>query len=449
MAIHIWHHFDADGFCAAAVVRGFLNVENDFLKEHDKYNPLMQVLEHAHPMKWDHVSDGDVIFIVDYSFTRNDDVAEIISRMANVRFIWIDHHVSSLKLLEEYPELEELAEEGLIYTDSPKLSGCYLAYIYMLWNYSVENRETPICKDDVCELKEKLPVPDFVRLVSDYDTFSHECENSVEFVKALGFVGLKNCFYNDLLYFKLDNVKYVSLDICLEVELMTGKNSYLSMSDEYAWISETYDSFVKSKSSTVITKKVLITKRSATQALIGKGKTIIDIMKVYDAKDVKAKAFESFIHIPTLEGNDTYKEFKILVLNKVGNSLMFGDAYNKYDAVVTMFFNGEHFVYSIFSHIQSGLNCEMVGTYFKKIFGITGGGHTHAAGFSALFPVFIKNTISILDAGECRLIKKDDFCPIVSVKPAGMNGGNTVLSDNEETKEDGDQSMKNEFPSFF
>lgn len=439
MAIHIWHHFDADGFCAAAVVRGFLNIENDFLKEHDKYNPLMQVLEHAHPMKWDHVSDGDVIFIVDYSFTRNDDVTEIISRMANVRFIWIDHHVSSLKLLEEYPELEELAEEGLIYTDSPKLSGCYLAYIYMLWNYSAENRETHICKYDVCELKDKLPVPDFVRLVSDYDTFSHSCENSVEFVKALGFVGLKNCFYNDSVYFKLDNVKYVSLDICLECKLMTSKSSYLSMSDEYAWISETYDSFVKSKSSTIVLRKVLTTERSAIQSLIAKGKSIIDIMKVYDAKDVKAKAFESFIRIP----NDTYREFKILVLNKVGNSLMFGDAYNKYDAVVTMFFNGEHFIYSIFSHTQSGLNCEMVGTYFKKVFGITGGGHTHAAGFSTLFPVFIKNAISVLDAGEYRLINKDDFRLIDSVKFADKNG-----SDNEETKED-NQSMKNEFPSFF
>lgn len=430
MAIHIWHHFDADGFCAAAVVRGFLNIENDFLKEHDKYNPIMQVLNHSYPMKWNNVSDGDVIFIVDYSFTRNDDVAEILSRMDKVRFIWIDHHVSSIKLIEEQPELEELAKEGLIYTDSPKLSGCYLAYIYMLWNYSAENREIHICKDDVCELKDKLPVPDFVRLVSDYDTFSHSCENSVEFVKALEFVGLKNCFYNDSVYFKLGNVKYVSFDICLETKLMTSKNSYLSMSlsmsDEYTWISETYDSFVKSKSSTVVMRKVLITERSVIQSLIEKGKAIVDIMKVYDAKDVKSKAFESIIRVPTLENTEKYRTFKLLVLNKMGNSQMFGDAYNVYDGVVTMIFNGEQFTYSIFSHERSELNCELVGTYFKKVFGITGGGHTHAAGFSALSPVFMKNAISVLDTDAYRILRNDGSGPVTVVGFADENGTITV-----------------------
>ena len=423
MAIHIWHHFDADGFCAAAVVRGFLNIENDFLKEHDKYNPIMQVLNHSYPMKWDNVSDGDVIFIVDYSFTRNDDVAEILSRMDKVRFIWIDHHVSSLKLIEEQPELEELAKEGLIYTDSPKLSGCYLAYLYMFWNYSAENRETPICKNDVCKLKGILPVPNVVFLVSDYDTFTHDVAYSSEFVKALNFIGLRDCFYSSSSFFSLDAKEYVSFDISIEVWLMTGADfsSYIP-----EWVFKTFKSFVKSRSSVTLAKQVSCEHNTKMKTLIEKGKSIVDIMKVYDAKDVKSKAFESIIRVPTLENTEKYRTFKLLVLNKMGNSQMFGDAYNVYDGVVTMIFNGEQFTYSIFSHERSELNCELVGTYFKKVFGITGGGHTHAAGFSALSPVFMKNAISVLDTDAYRILRNDGSGPVTVVGFADENGTITV-----------------------
>lgn len=426
MAIHIWHHFDADGFCAAAVVRGFLNIENDFLKEHDKYNPIMQVLNHSYPMKWERVLDGDVIFILDYSFTRNDDLAEIISRIDKVQFIWIDHHTSSLKLLEEYPELLDLSENGLIYADAPKLSGCYLAFLYMFYNYSLQGK-VPIgtFPDEIYKLikNEQIPVPDVVRVVSDYDTFTHNFDYSSEFVKALSFVGLRNCFYSDSLFFRLDNKEYVSFDISIEVELKECINLSPHAPE---WVSKTFDSFVKSRSSVTLAKQVSCEHNTKMKNLIEKGKSIVDIMRVYDAKDVKSKAFESIIRVPTLENTEKYRTFKLLVLNKMGNSQMFGDAYNTYDGVVTMIFNGEQFVYSIFSHESSELNCELVGTYFKKVFGITGGGHTHAAGFSALSPVFMKNAISVLDTDAYRILRNDGSGPVTVVGFADENGTITV-----------------------
>lgn len=65
---------------------------------------------------------------------------------------------------------------------------------------------------------------------------------------------------------------------------------------------------------------------------------------------------------------------KCFCLNRKGNSLMFGDKINEYDAVIPFFYINGKWKYSIFT-AKDGVNCEAV----AKSYG--GGGHLRAAGW--------------------------------------------------------------------
>lgn len=63
-------------------------------------------------------------------------------------------------------------------------------------------------------------------------------------------------------------------------------------------------------------------------------------------------------------------------LNRKGNSLMFGDKVNEYDAVIPFYYNGSKWTYSIFT-TKDQVSCEAV----AKSYG--GGGHLRAAGWTS------------------------------------------------------------------
>lgn len=82
----------------------------------------------------------------------------------------------------------------------------------------------------------------------------------------------------------------------------------------------------------------------------------------------KANAYESAIG-----------DIPIVVLNRSANSLIFGDLYNIYPAVVTFSYDGEKFKYSIYSNdkFKDIIDCSKIAESYG------GGGHRGAAGFSA------------------------------------------------------------------
>ena len=65
---------------------------------------------------------------------------------------------------------------------------------------------------------------------------------------------------------------------------------------------------------------------------------------------------------------------KCFCLNRKGNSLMFGDKINEYDAVIPFYYNNGKFTYSIFSN-KEDIDCSVI----AKSYG--GGGHKGAAGW--------------------------------------------------------------------
>ena len=68
--------------------------------------------------------------------------------------------------------------------------------------------------------------------------------------------------------------------------------------------------------------------------------------------------------------------YRCFCMNRKGNSLMFGDKINEYDAVIPFYFNGERWTYSMFSN-KDHIDCSEV----AKSYG--GGGHKGAAGWTS------------------------------------------------------------------
>lgn len=95
--------------------------------------------------------------------------------------------------------------------------------------------------------------------------------------------------------------------------------------------------------------------------------TIGSVIHMHVIKDYE-RALDHLAYEATFEG------YRVLVLNRRGNSLMFGSRINDYDFVVGWEFNGEVYKYSLYTVKDFDL------TVIAKKYG--GGGHPKACGFS-------------------------------------------------------------------
>ena len=152
-----FRHNDMDGFCSAAIVMYHTNtydtskfISSKYDKEEDKRN-YQHVIDTA--------DKNEDIYIVDLSFT--EDTYQFLEALLKKghKVIWIDHHDSSVQLISRHPELapnrSDYNLKGIV---SKEGSGAYLAYKYF----------NP---DKV--------VPEFIKMVSDYDTFANTNPNSI------------------------------------------------------------------------------------------------------------------------------------------------------------------------------------------------------------------------------------------------------------------------------
>lgn len=160
-----FYHNDLDGHCSGAIVRMY----------EQKYNGIYDgvfIESDYSGLDISQVPAGETVYIVDYSFTENTVhyLYELIDRGCEI--IWIDHHQSSLDLIENHPELDDLL--GI---RSNEASGAALTYMYL---YDVSFQELPY----------------FIMLVSDYDTWTHEYPDSDTF--KLGMDATRNDVNDDI-----------------------------------------------------------------------------------------------------------------------------------------------------------------------------------------------------------------------------------------------------------
>jgi oligoribonuclease NrnB/cAMP/cGMP phosphodiesterase (DHH superfamily) len=144
--IKCFYHNDLDGNLAGDIVAWFC----DYYNKEDFFE-----VNYTDPLPLDTVKDGDEVWFVDYSFTENTChvLRDLIARGCVV--VWIDHHKSSIELIDKYQDLKNIA--GI---RSNLGCGALLTYIY--------TNKLPVTILENEQELEKV-VPYFIRLVDDYD----------------------------------------------------------------------------------------------------------------------------------------------------------------------------------------------------------------------------------------------------------------------------------------
>lgn len=145
------HHNDLDGRAAArvvALVEWNFNPDRYFEADYVKEIPL------------DKISQDEKVYIVDYSFTEEtvETLRKILEITKNV--VWIDHHDSSEKLVEKYPELQ-VAGTNINTT----VSGAALTYM-VLHNAWYQD------------------IPMYLKYISDYDCWYFKYGRKTEYFKC-------------------------------------------------------------------------------------------------------------------------------------------------------------------------------------------------------------------------------------------------------------------------
>jgi oligoribonuclease NrnB/cAMP/cGMP phosphodiesterase (DHH superfamily) len=282
-----FYHNDLDGRCAGAVVAHH---------EEGNHNKFYEV-DYVKPLPINEIEDYESIYFVDYSFKEStlNQLYQILEKTPNV--VWCDHHTSSLNLIKQHPQLNQiygLRNEGI--------SGAALTYMYLY----------------VCELNE---CPMFIQLVSDYDCWLYKFGDITKYFK-LGMDTVPNDAL-DPIWKSLFRGSFRDSELCVKNLIEAGRciKNYLDNDNKYH--------------------------------------------------------FDHFGYKSKFEGLDC------LVINRESNSWIFGDKINDVPLVVVFVFNGEQYVYSLFS-TNPNIDC----CRLAELYG--GGGHRGAAGFSSKELLFKK-----------------------------------------------------------
>ena len=141
--IRIIYHNDNDGKCSAFIARHFLEFKAEAVvcEKADYDTKVLETIP---------IAESDTVYILDYSISP-DDMRKLLDITPNV--VWIDHHKTSLAEYENF----DLPVSGIRDTKSKK-SGALLT-----WEWFSQRR-----------------APQFVLLVSDWDTYTFEYGTDTE-----------------------------------------------------------------------------------------------------------------------------------------------------------------------------------------------------------------------------------------------------------------------------
>lgn len=317
--VWIFHHTDADGYCGGFLCKSYMKIFDfetyacDYTTDFSRYD----------------IEKNDVVMIVDLSFT--DKTIYQLKDMAekcNNRIMWIDHHESSLDCYENDKELQDLDFLLLaLGTRENRYSAAFIAFV--VFSYIIYPKA-----DDI-------KIPDYVYLVSDWDTWTHETKDSKYFNKGVNASPYIHLYSKDLERYDKHNI-WEQLD----------------------------EEFVRK-----------IYTNSTLDELINKGKLLVEENEVLDARYLKSNGFEF-----NLFG------YSVLACNQRSNSLLFGDKIDEYDFVCPFVLHRRNgkliYTYSLFS-TDDELSCKELAERFG------GGGHKGAAGFQLPFNIFTTKNLRL------------------------------------------------------
>lgn len=184
----IFHHNDMDGRSAAYIAYKFIKKYEHLYPDKEKIEFIE--LDYKKEIEIDKIKDNETVIIVDYSFTESTLPTLMAMIHKSNTLIWIDHHKSSVELINKYDELGYMFR-GII---SDEMSGVALAYKYF---YDLAGNDIKF---------ENMPY--WIRLVSDYDTWKYIYGDDTIYFK-LG-IDMNPCSPTDKIWEQLS-------DSCLDI----------------------------------------------------------------------------------------------------------------------------------------------------------------------------------------------------------------------------------------
>ena len=300
--IYIYHHNDHDGIIAAGIVYNFIYPvyrDTEF---------IFNMIDYTDKLNFDHIDlDHDYVMFLDYSFSNKDNLVEfeklLKRRKESDDIIWIDHHKTSIGLLDNY-NIKGIRKEGLC--------GTVLTYAYFC-RHDLLNEFKNLHDNEASDKFHKDEnIPYFLKLIDDYDCWKH-------------------------IYCETNNFHYG-----LTISDPTDLQIHMLLKDKKDWY---------------------------ISNIISKGEDIQKYLN-FENQQYHVKMYGFEYTLPEEHGG-----YRCFCLNRKGNSIMFGNKINEYDAVIPFYYVNGKWKYSIFTN-KDNVDCEGV----AKSYG--GGGHPKAAGWT-------------------------------------------------------------------
>lgn len=363
----IYYHGDMDGKCAAALVYqefGYFEnmTESDFIRYCHKGTIIAP-----------QVTKGEKVYIVDLSCDEviGNCVREML--LAGAEIVHIDHHISGIKYAEEFKKtLEpELLKHYTTFFEN-EVSGAMLTCIYT-WmsetersnpdavDFSFDNmRKTLFLGNE----KRRIAVPLTVRLIDDNDLWLHKDPASAKFQAGSRILKASDKFIRKIV--ELRNPKEPTEDLKewnKKIDELMSEQDINEMKCQFAThpMSDVWEDILKNNVSRVAT-------------IVNDGTVIQEYEKTSSASRLNY-SFERM-----------FNGAKVICLNEgLGNSSIFLDKYNEYDAVCKYNYDGNLFTYTFYSKTDGASCLDIVKSLEAEYPAETksAGGHIHAAGITA------------------------------------------------------------------
>lgn len=400
--VWIFHHNDGDGYASAVVIASdFCHNHNDSISM-DKNVHLISI-NFNKSIDFSQIRENDTVYVLDYTPNREDDILalnELWNKYENrINYIHIDHHKTALNIVEKCEGLKNYLkiQGGIFPTEEFEQAGCMLTYISkmiglemfsLLFRNYYFGEELPF---ETTSIKEKFVAIEsgyasrWLKWTADHDIYAEKYKKSHIFAKG--------AFYNGLY------------------------KTYLSLSNPSSFLYLT--ALIKNYGESIYSSKL----QKVTNDIYQYGCNIKDIMDSHYKKCLNL-SFEIYVHLslskecidPTNkmklkynEDNLLITEGKILCVTGIGNSEVFLDKFEMYDAVILFSFDGELVRHDIYSKKSSTFPCNVMALWGGKFFGISGGGHDHAAGFYTKDLFFRKEHMYFLSDNGWKSLTKDEI----------------------------------------
>ena len=281
----------------------------------DKF--VFNMIDYNVLLNFDHVDfkNDDRVFFLDYSFSNKDNIEEfkkLLSRRS---------HINDVVWIDHHKtSVESELNNHYMIPGIRRIGLCGAAWTYLYLNGSEFTYTDLESRDDIpAKFHRSDKIPTFLKYIDDYDCWKH--------------------------MYPVTNDFHYGLTISHPTDDMI--NILLSTSE-----------IVRSMINNYITK------------IIKQGEAVQKFLK-FENKEYHVDMYGFEYTLPEERGG-----YKCFCMNRKGNSIMFGDKINEYDAVIPFYFDGKRWTYSIFSN-KDHIDCSEV----AKSYG--GGGHKGAAGWTS------------------------------------------------------------------